>query len=363
PWPVAMLLSLVVGVGGGMLGALSIVNDRDVDARQSTQAAPPAPAPSGIPPEQVPAPLPAGGTVARVADVTLPSVVQILAEGKDREATGSGFVLDRRGRIITNNHVIAEAADDAGADGSIVVVFDDESRVRARVVGRSPAYDIAVLALRRRVPVHPAAIADIDHLQVGQTVVAIGAPLGLSSTVTSGIVSAMDRPVSVGGEGEASYINAIQTDAAINPGNSGGPLVNLQGQVVGVNSAIATLGGFGGSGSIGVGFAIPIDQVLRTAEQLLTDGEASYPVIGASVDVNTSLRGARITAVTPASPAAAAGLRDDDLVVRLDDQQINDGIELIVAIRSRLPGETVRLVYRREGELRTAVVTLDEKVG
>jgi putative serine protease PepD len=357
PWPVAALVALVIGLVGGMIGALSILNDQapQSSARLGTSDG----ARPGFSRPVVPAPLPEGGSVAGVAYSTLPSVVQILADGETGEATGSGFVLDRRGHIITNNHVIADATD----EGRITVVLDGGSRVPAEVLGRSTAYDIAVLSLGRRVEVQPAAIADLAALRVGETVVAIGAPLGLSSTVTSGIVSAMDRPVSVGGEGEASYINAIQTDAAINPGNSGGPLANLRGEVIGVNSAIATLGGFGGqSGSIGVGFAIPIDQVLRTADQILADGEASYPVIGASVDVQASLRGARITDVLPASPAERAGLRDDDLVIRLNRQRIDDGIELIVAIRSRLPGDRVTVDYRRGGELRSAELTLDEKV-
>jgi putative serine protease PepD len=161
-----------------------------------------------------------------------------------------------------------------------------------------------------------------------------------------------------------SYINAIQTDAAINPGNSGGPLVNLRGEVIGVNSAIATLGGpfGGGSGSIGVGFAIPIDQVLRTADQILRTGQASYPVIGASIDVD-SQRGARLIEVETGSPAAAAGLEVGDVVTRMDGETVDDGIELIVAIRSRLPGDQVTLVYRRGGETTSVQVQLDEKVG
>jgi putative serine protease PepD len=358
PWPVVVLVALVTGLVGGVIGALSVGQSRGVDDLAAPQQpAPVAPALA----DPVPAPLPAGGSIARVASVTLPSVVQITARGGGAEATGSGFVLDRRGHVLTNNHVVEEASD----DGRIVVVFDDERRVRASVVGRSAAYDVAVLQLARDTVHRPAARADLTQLRVGETVVAIGAPLGLSSTVTSGIVSALDRPVTVGGTGDVSYINAIQTDAAINPGNSGGPLVNLRGEVVGVNSAIATLGGpfGGGSGSIGVGFAIPIDQVLRTAQQILATGKASYPVIGASVDVERRSGGARLIDVTAGGPADRAGLRDGDVVTRMDGQGVDDGIELIVGIRSHLPGQVVSLVYRRDGEPQTARVRLGEEQG
>ncbi|MGH3366962.1 MAG: S1C family serine protease, partial [Nocardioidaceae bacterium] len=332
-----------------VVGALSVLRSEPSPAgvRQAAQAAP--------------APLPHGGSIAKVADVTLPSVVQVTADSAAAEATGSGFILDGGGHVVTNNHVVAEAS----RRGDIVVVFNDETRVKASVLGRSPAYDIAVLELRDRVHHRPAVQADMGALRVGDTVVAIGAPLGLSSTVTSGIVSAIDRPVTVGGEGEVAYLNAIQTDAAINPGNSGGPLVNLRGEVIGITSAIATLSGpfGGGAGSIGVGFAIPIDQAVRTAHQIVESGEASYPVIGASVDVTRRLHGARIIEVTADSPAQAAGLRDGDVITRLGRQPIDDGIELIVAIRSHLPGQTVAVAYRRGGQSHSADVVLGEKVG
>jgi len=350
--PVVAVVSLVVGLVGGIVGALAVAN-RDGPEVVPSQ-------PTILREDPVPAPLEEAGSVVEVADATLPSVVQILSDGDSAQASGSGFVLDRDRHIITNNHVIAGAAD----RGNITVVFNDERRVEARVVGRSPAYDIAVLELRRDVTARPAALADIGGLRVGETVVAIGAPLGLSSTVTSGIVSALDRPVTVGGEGENSYLNAIQTDAAINPGNSGGPLVNMRGEVIGVNSAIASLGGLGGpGGSIGVGFAIPVDQVLRTADQILRDGEASFPIIGAGVDVGSPQRGAEITSVTPGGPAERAGLRNGDRVVRVGDDSIQDGIELIVAIRSRVPGEQVQLTLVRDGEEQTITVQLAARVG
>ena len=349
--PIVAVVSLVVGLVGGIVGALAVAN------RDDSVSSPPQPV---VVDDPVPAPLEESGSVVQVADATLPSVVQVLVDGEDSQGTGSGFVFDRDDHIITNNHVIADAAD----GGELTVVFNDEASADARVVGRSPAYDIAVLELEPDIDTVPAAIADIRGLRVGETVVAIGAPLGLSSTVTSGIVSALDRPVTVGGEGENSFLNAIQTDAAINPGNSGGPLVNMRGQVIGVNSAIASLGGFGGpGGSIGVGFAIPVDQVLRTADQILTEGEASFPIIGAGVDVRSTFEGAEITSVTPGGPAEESGLRAGDRIVRVGGQSIQDGIELIVAIRVRVPGEQIELSFVRGGERRTVTVRLGGRVG
>ncbi len=343
-----LLLAVVTGLVGGVVGALSVVQGDD---EPTTALAP-----------LVPAPLPRGGTIAGVAHAALPSVVKVSVQGLALEATGSGFLLDRDGDIVTNNHVVSAAE----GGGRITVQFDDDVRIPATVVGRSPAYDIAVLHLTRPTNHRPAAWADVSQLRVGDTVIAIGAPLGLTSSVTSGIVSALDRPVTVGDAGGAvSYIDAIQTDAAINPGNSGGPLVNLRGEVVGVNSAIATLSGpFGtGSGSIGVGFAIPIDQVVRTAEQIVDTGHASYPVIGASIDVHSDHGGGRLVDVTRGGAAEAAGLRAGDVVTRLDGQVVDDGIELVVAIRSHLPGDVVTVVYRRAGQVDSTEVLLDEKIG
>jgi putative serine protease PepD len=196
-------------------------------------------------------------------------------------------------------------------------------------------------------------------------VVAIGSPLGLNSTVTSGIVSALDRPVTTASKDEASYINAVQTAAASNPGNTGGPLVNMRGQVIGVNSAIATTGGaFGGeAGNIGVGFAIPMEQVRVTAAQILATGEAKYPVIGANVNTGPQRNGAEVVGVPSGTPADLGGLREGDVVVAVNDTQITDGIGLIVAIRAHQPGETITLTVRRGGENKQVKVTLDAKVG
>jgi putative serine protease PepD len=353
PWLAVCAVALVVGLVAGTLAALGVVA-LDDDARPASEV-------SQVDPiGEDPAPLPPGNVnVARVADTVLPSVVQIQVRSGAGGATGSGFVLDESGHVVTNNHVVDTAAD----DGSVAVVLPDGTKRQAEVVGSSPAYDLAVVKIDPADLV-PARLGASRVLRVGQTVVAFGSPLGLASTVTSGIVSALDRPVTAGGSGEAAFINAIQTDAAINPGNSGGPLADLRGRVVGVNSAIATVGGSvgGEAGNIGVGFAIPIDQVRLTAEQIIRTGKAVYPVIGAKVESSEG-QPAVITEVTPGSPAESAGLRTGDVVRVIDGESVADGIELIVTIRSHRPGDTLEVGYLRDGERRTTEVTLDEQEG
>jgi putative serine protease PepD len=306
------------------------------------------------------------GVAARV----LPSVVQIKVDTSQGVATGSGFVLDDEGLLVTNNHVVD------GAEGAVDVSFVDGTTAAADVVGTSASYDIAVLRVdAENLPALP--LGNSDSVVVGDPVVAIGSPLGLSGTVTSGIVSAKDRPVTAGDEGggDSAYINAIQTDAAINPGNSGGPLVNLEGEVVGVNSAIATVGGSltgETGGNIGVGFAIPINQVRRTVEQIIDTGEAQFPIIGASLDGGYDGDGARIATtsaadgtppIVPDGPAEQAGLQPGDVILAIDGTAVGDSSELIVAIRSRQPGDTVRLTVRRGGDEREVTVTLGATEG
>lgn len=360
-WPVVCVLALVLGIAGGIAGGAVYdrVNEGDGFVGDGL---------SGVDTVSE-APLPAeNGSVAEVARKLLPSTVQIVAEyeGQDAGATGSGFVLDRQGHVITNNHVVQGADED---NGPIEIVDQDGNRYDATVVGRSPVYDLAVLFVPEAKGLQPAALGASRALLVGEEVVAIGSPLGLSSTVTAGIVSAKDRPVTTGDPGsESSYINAVQTDAAINPGNSGGPLVNLRGQVVGVNSAIATTGGSitgEQSGNIGVGFAIPIEQVRTTADQILRTGEARYPVIGAKVRTSgeTDVSGAEIDSVMPDTPAERGGLEKGDVITEIEGQRVVDGIALIVAIRTHQPGETVEFTVEREGEERTIEVTLGEEVG
>ena len=358
-WPVVAVTALIVGLVGGVLGGFA------VSSSMSTASGGGVPAISTD--NQAPAPLPAdNGSVAAVAARLLPSTVQVQANGgADGQSggggTGSGFVIDSQGHVITNNHVVA----DATGQGDLKVVDQAGRSYAATIVGRSPVYDIAVLEVPAAKKITPASLGSSQNMRVGEGVVAIGSPLGLSSTVTSGIVSAIDRPVTTGSAKDSSFINAVQTDAAINPGNSGGPLVNMRGQVIGVNSAIATLGGSlgGQSGSIGVGFAIPMEQVKVTATQILATGRARYPIIGASVNTGSSTQGAQVVAVSSGSPAADSGIRKGDVVVGIDQQQVTDGIGLIVAIRSHQPGETVTLRIKRAGQERNVRVRLDAKVG
>jgi putative serine protease PepD len=260
-------------------------------------------------------------------------------------------------------------ADAVSHDGPIEIMDQNGDRYPATVVGRSPTYDLAVLYVKGGPKLPPASLGSAGVLRVGDQVVAFGSPLGLSSTVTAGIVSALNRPVTTSGDtgsDASSYINAVQTDAAINPGNSGGPLVDLTGRVVGVNSAIATTGSSasGEAGNIGVGFAIPIDQVKITADQILRTGRARYPVIGASVDTaDTADTGAKILAVTSSSPAAKGGMRKGDLVTEVSGEKVPDGIALIVAIRSHQPGDTVSFTVERGGTVMQLRITLGSQVG
>jgi putative serine protease PepD len=360
-WPVIAVVALVVGLLGGVIGGVAVSSSMSSDGVANV--------PVIGTDNGASEPLDAtNGSVAAVAKKLLPSTVQIQANGgadgsTEGGATGSGFVLDDKDHVITNNHVVA----DATGDGELEVVDQNGKKHDAKIVGRSPVYDIAVLEVTDATSFEPASIGSSRSMRVGDTVVAIGSPLGLSSTVTSGIISATDRPVTTGGDqDQSSFINAVQTDAAINPGNSGGPLVNLRGQVVGVNSAIATTGGSvgGESGNIGVGFAIPMEQVRVTASQILATGKARYPVIGANVNTGAQSEGAEVVDVPSGTPAEEAGLRKGDIVTGVNGKQITDGIGLIVAIRSHQPGETVTLLVKRDGgDTKKVRVTLDGKVG
>ncbi|MFC4554263.1 S1C family serine protease [Georgenia faecalis] len=305
-------------------------------------------------------------SIAGIASTALESTVFIETRTATEGSSGSGMVLREDGYVVTNNHVIASAAE---GDGQVLVTFSDGTEASAEIVGRTADYDLAVLRVDRE-GLTPLVLGDSDAVVVGDPVVAVGAPLGLEGTVTSGIVSALNRPVEAGGAGDSSFINAIQTDAAINPGNSGGPLVNDAGEVIGINTAIAQAAGQT-TGNIGLGFAIPSNQVRRTAEQIIDTGTATYPVIGVALD--TSYRGegvqvltdaaADTPAVTPDGPGAAAGIEPGDVITHIDDLPVTSAPELIVAIRARAPGETVVLTVRRGDDEREVEVVLGESAG
>ena len=296
------------------------------------------------------------GSVAAIAQTVLPTVVSLEVTGS-QSASGSGFVIDSSGYILTNNHVIAPAA----GGGNVKVYFQDGSSYDGRIVGRNPGFDLAVIKVNAtNLPTMP--LGDSEKVVVGESVIAIGSPLGLSGTVTSGIISAFDRPVTAGGSGDTAFINAIQTDAAINPGNSGGPLVDSNGFAIGVNSAIATLGG-STTGSIGLGFAIPINAARRIAQEIIQTGTSSTPILGVMVDLSYDGPGARLSEVTAGGPAATAGIEAGDLVLAINGRSISGSTELVVAIRANAPGETIELrIQKQNGQQRTVRATLARQV-
>jgi S1-C subfamily serine protease len=300
------------------------------------------------------------GSVADIARRVLPAVVSVEVRSPSGSGTGSGVVVDRNGYILTNNHVVMSVV---ASKGTLRAIFSDESSAPARIVGRDPKSDLAVLKVAKP-GLTVAQLGDSDVLAVGDPVIAIGSPLGLAGTVTSGIVSALNRPVRLDGEGSDSdaVTNAIQTDAAINPGNSGGALVDSTGAVIGINSAIATLsaGGRTGGGNIGVGFAIPINEARKIAQQLIRTGRAQHATLGVQVTSVTdgSRDGALVQAVNPGSSAAHAGLREGDVITKVDDVLVTGADPLTVAIRAHEVGDVVRLTYVRVGGTRYTSATL-----
>ena len=310
------------------------------------------------------------GTPESAAAIIGPSVVTIEVTGQESSAfglqtvsgTGSGVIIRDSGYILTNNHVVAAAVD----GGSVHVTLADGVTVPARIVGTDSTTDLAVIKIEPRSGLKAATFAPSESLKVGQAVIAVGAPLGLSNTVTEGIISTLHRPVRTGdssGNSQA-VIDAVQTDAAINPGNSGGALVDLGGRVVGINSAIASTGsGSGQSGNIGVGFAIPSETATKVADQLISKGRAVHSQIGVNVGSTDSTdgtpgAGATIRGVTSGSPADKAGLQAGDVVTKVNDRQVTDATSLIAAIRSYDPGTTVTLTLLRAGSTKTLKVTL-----
>ncbi|MGW4087130.1 S1C family serine protease [Streptomyces sp. NPDC004822] len=358
-----LIAALVAGGLGGGLGYTLAKND---DNTSSTTVSAPD---SGGSVKRDP------GTVAGVAAKALPSTVTIQAESSSGEGgTGTGFVFDTEGHIVTNNHVVADAVD----GGKLTATFPSGKKYDAEVVGHAQGYDVAVIKLKSAPSdLKPLTLGDSDKVAVGDSTIAIGAPFGLSDTVTTGIISAKNRPVasSDGTGSNASYMSALQTDASINPGNSGGPLLDAQGNVIGINSAIqSTANGMGGtaqSGSIGLGFAIPINQAKYVAQQLIKTGKPVYAKIGASVSLEDTSDGAKITdqgaggsdAVEPGGPAAKAGLKPGDVITKLDGTVIDSGPTLIGEIWTHKPGDKVTITYERDGRTRTVDLTLGARTG
>ena len=285
----------------------------------------------------------ADDSIAGIAQAVLPVVVSIDVSSSQGSGTGSGFIIRSTANesfVLTNNHVV----DGAGGSQDITVTFQDQTQETATIVGTDASYDLAVLRIDRgNLPV--AALGDSDDVVVGDATIAIGSPLGLTGTVTSGIVSALNRPVTAGDATDVSFISAIQTDAAINPGNSGGPLVNSRGEVIGINSAIATTGSSvsGQSGSIGLGFAIPINQARRVATDLIETGSSSYPVIGVQLDMSYEGQGALVQSVVEGGPASETELAAGDVITAIDGVKVSDGTELVVRIRAKNPGDVAEL--------------------
>ncbi|MDF6019006.1 trypsin-like peptidase domain-containing protein [Streptomyces sp. JH34] len=357
----AVLLALLAGGIGGGIGAYVERNGglTTVELPQSGRGA------GGRAPD----------SVAGIAASALPSVVTLHVNGSAESGTGTGFVLDDKGHILTNNHVVAPA----GSNGDITVTFSGGESAAAEIVGKDSGYDLAVVKVTGVSGLTPLPLGNSDNVRVGDPVVAIGAPFDLSNTVTSGIISAKERPITAGGEKgdgtDVSYVDALQTDAPINPGNSGGPLVDAEARVIGINSAIRAadsgtgLDG-GQSGSIGLGFAIPINQGKRVAEELINTGKATHPVIGVTLDMEFTGDGAKVggeagdgAAVTEGGPAAEAGIRSGDIITEVEGQRVHSGEELIVKIRAHRPGDRLRLVLERGGKDLSMTLTLGSASG
>ncbi|MGA4981879.1 trypsin-like peptidase domain-containing protein [Streptomyces cellulosae] len=358
----ALAIALVSGVAGGVVG-VQLERNGGIGAVELPQAG-------------VEAPDRDPGSVAGIAAQALPSVVTLHVSGSGTAGTGTGFVLDDRGHILTNDHVV----EPAGKNGEITVTFHSGDTAEATVVGRDSGYDLAVVRVKGVRGLTPLPLGNSDNVQVGDPVVAIGAPFDLAGTVTSGIISARERPITAGGEkgdgSDVSYVDALQTDAPINPGNSGGPLLDGKGRVVGINSAIRSADGGldpegGQSGSIGLGFAIPINQGKRVAEELIGTGKATHPVIGITLDMEYDGDGARVAAegsdggppVTTGGPGAKAGIRAGDVITKVDGRPVHSGEELIVKTRAHRPGDRLELTLERNGVERTVSLVLGSSDG
>ncbi|MFZ2528877.1 MAG: trypsin-like peptidase domain-containing protein, partial [Rhodococcus sp. (in: high G+C Gram-positive bacteria)] len=345
PRALATLAAVAVAIGmvGGLIVALVTVDNGSLTSR-------------GVSLSQVAGngDLPTG-QVAQVADAVLPAVVSIQVTLGDEAGTGSGVVIDGAGYIVTNNHVVSMAA--TSPDAKIQVTFNDGTKVPASIVGRDIRTDLAVLAVEDVDNLTVAELGRSADVQVGEDVIAVGSPLGLSKTVTRGIVSALHRPMRLGGQGTDTdaVIDAVQTDASINPGNSGGPLIDAEGRVIGINSAIKTESG----GSVGLGFAIPIDTVTQVAQELIRNGEMHHPEIGvnARTVVNDTASGAEVANVQAGSPAQRAGIVEGDVIVKVGERAVTSADELVVAVHEQRIGEPVTVQLVRSGRLVDVQVT------
>lgn len=366
---VSLLSAVLASTGTYLVAEGGTGSTRPADPDSTTANALQTDAPGGDPAEETPVSVTDDQDWSGVAAAVTPGVVSIDVVGRQGQGSGSGVVWDTEGHVVTNAHVV-------GTGGQVQVVLSDGRRYPASVVGQDPSSDLAVLALENPpADLHPVRVGDDGDLAVGDPVMAIGNPLGLSGTVTTGIVSALDRPVTTratgstpGGAPVATEVvtNAIQTSAAINPGNSGGALVNAAGELVGINSSIAALPSAGQSqaGSIGIGFAIPAAKVRVIADQLIESGTAEHAFLGvglrdggAEVD-GATMTGAEVGQVEPGSPAAEAGLRGGDLILAIDGEQVRSAIALVGQVRERASGAQVELDVVRGGERVQVPVTL-----
>ncbi|MGH3715645.1 MAG: S1C family serine protease [Micromonosporaceae bacterium] len=339
---VALFSALLAGGLGGALGYVAAARN-GVGGQPGVDDPPPL---AKRPPD----------SVAGVVKEAMPSLVTVTIRSGGKGGNGSGFVISADGYVVTNEHV----ALGAGRDADIQVVFSDGSKTKATVVGSSASSDIAVLKVARK-GLTPITFGDSDKVAVGDPVIAVGAPMGLRDTVTTGVVSALDRAVA-GGDDDPSIFAAIQTDAPINPGNSGGALLDGAGRVIGVNTAIYTVksGEQESGGSIGLGFAIPINQARRVATEIVQTGHARTPVIGAELDMGYKGGGGgvRLSTVEPGGPAADAGLKGGDIVTRFGGRTLTQAIDLVALIRKHAPGTVVSVEYLRGAEKHTARITL-----
>ncbi|MDP9862213.1 MULTISPECIES: S1C family serine protease [Streptosporangium] len=360
----AGLALAAMAVGGGVAGAFAMASFGGTTTTIGSSTSPVVSQVSNV------------TTVADVAKAVQPAVVSIQVKTANGGGEGSGVVLSADGLILTNNHVVE--AGGLGQGAQVSVKFSDGKSATAKVVGTDPATDLAVIRAEGVSGLTAASIGDSDRLKVGDSVLAIGSPLGLSGSVTAGIVSALNRTLTVGGQQQqqlppgwgggqqggsapTAIGGAIQTDAAINPGNSGGALVNASGELVGINTAIATNGG---EGNIGVGFAIPINTAKQVAQQLIDKGKVTHAFLGVNLaPVTGDAGGALVSQVVEDSPAARAGIKQGDLITKINETVVEDGTTVVGAVRGFKPGQKVTVTYVRDGQTQTATVTLVEKAG